>query len=83
MARMLEQELRNIPGVNITRPVQANGLFARLPPAIIPALQEEIYFYVWNEKTSEIRLMCSFDTREEDIRHFGESIKRLLKDATA
>ncbi|MBT1688222.1 threonine aldolase family protein [Dawidia soli] len=78
MARLLEEALRSIPGVTITRPVQANGIFATLPPAIIPALQEEIYFYVWNEKTSEIRLMCSFDTQEEDVRHFSASIRRLI-----
>jgi threonine aldolase len=83
MARLLEQELRSIPGVTITRPVQANGIFATLPPAIIPALQEEIYFYVWNEKTSEIRLMCSFDTQEEDVRHFSASVRRLIGAVTA
>jgi threonine aldolase len=78
MARLLEQALHSIPGVTITRPVHANGIFATLPPAIIPALQEEIYFYVWNEKTSEIRLMCSFDTQEEDVRHFAASVRRLM-----
>ena len=48
MARLLEQEMRKLPGVSITQPVQANGVFARLPKRVIPLLQEKHFFYVWN-----------------------------------
>ncbi|HEY9048730.1 MAG TPA: low specificity L-threonine aldolase [Ohtaekwangia sp.] len=78
MAKLLEQELRT-SGIEITQPVYANGIFAILPPAIIPALQEQNYFYIWNERTYEVRLMCSFDTTEEEIKNFGSKLRELLK----
>jgi threonine aldolase len=77
MARLLEQELRKIAPVKITQPVDANGIFAIMPPAVIPELQKEHYFYIWNEKTSEVRLMCSFDTTEEDVRNFSAKLRAL------
>jgi threonine aldolase len=81
MAKMLEQGLREIPGILITHPVDANGVFAIFPPQIIPALQEEHFFYVWNDRTSEVRLMCSFDTAEEEIKSFVNKLKELLTSA--
>jgi threonine aldolase len=78
MAKLLEAELKSA-NVQITRPVDANGIFAMLPPAIISELQEEHYFYVWDEKTSEVRLMCSFDTTEDEVKSFGNVLRRLLK----
>ena len=40
---------------------------------IIARLQKKYFFYVWNEETSEVRLMTSFDTTEEDIADFVAS----------
>jgi len=77
MARLLEKEISVLESVRITQPVEANGVFAILPPDIIPELQKEHFFYVWNEKTSEVRLMCSFDTTEEDVRQFGQKLRTL------
>ena len=67
MAQTLAAELRAIPQVRITQPVESNAVFALLPPASIPRVQERFFFYVWNEQTSEVRLMCSFDTTDEDV----------------
>jgi threonine aldolase len=77
MARLLEAGLRRL-GVEITQPVNANGIFAVLPKPVIPLLQEKYPFYVWNEKRSEVRLMCSFDTTEEDVSGFLTLAKSLL-----
>lgn len=79
MARLLEVELKKIPAVTITQSVDANGVFAMLPPSIIPELQKEYFFYVWNEKKSEVRLMCSFDTMEEEVRDFAQKLKKLTE----
>jgi threonine aldolase len=79
MAQKLAQGLRNIPQVKITQAVDANGVFAILPKAITPQLQEEIFFYVWNEQTNEVRLMCSFDTKEEEIERFINKIRELTR----
>jgi threonine aldolase len=79
MARLLEQELLAIPGVKITQAVESNGVFAVLPRKVIEPLQKEFFFYVWNPKTDEVRLMCSFDTTEEEVRGFAGKLKELLK----
>jgi threonine aldolase len=78
MAKLLEVELLKIPQVTITQKVDANGIFALFPPAIIPALQNEHFFYTWNDKTSEVRLMCSFDTTEEEVYAFGISLRKMV-----
>jgi threonine aldolase len=77
MAKLLERELRKIPVVRITQSVDANGVFATMPPAIIPGLQERYPFYVWNERTHEVRLMCSWDTTEEEVMGFVKSVEEL------
>ncbi len=74
MAKLLEKELLRAKQVKITQSVDANGVFAIMPASIIPELQKEHFFYVWNDQTSEVRLMCSFDTTEEDVKNFGEKL---------
>jgi len=77
MARLLADEASKIPGVKITQKVEANGVFARVPKEIIPDLQKEYYFYVWDEPQSIVRWMTSFDTTENEIHNFVELIKKL------
>lgn len=78
MARLLEQEVKNIPAIQLTQKVEANGVFAIVPPEIIPQLQEKYFFYMWDEKRSEVRWMTSFDTTEDDIYNFTTLIKSLV-----
>ncbi len=78
MAKTLEQGLRSIPQITVTQSVDGNGVFAKFPKEIIPELQNEIFFYVWNDRTSEVRLMCSFDTKVEEINRFVSKIKELI-----
>ena len=78
MAKLLERELRKIDHVQITQSVDANGIFAILPPTLIPVLQQEHFFYVWNDKLSEARFMCSFDTTEEEILNFVKKLRSLV-----
>ena len=79
MAKTLADELKNIPEIKITQKVEANGVFAIVPKQYVPNLQKEYFFYVWNEQTSEVRWMCSFDTTEEDINNFVALIKKIVK----
>jgi threonine aldolase len=78
MARLLASKLRTIPQISITQPVQANGVFAILPKKHIARLQQDYFFYVWNEQTSEVRFMTSFDTTEDDIADFVGLVKKTL-----
>ena len=79
MAELLAQELERIPQIKITQKVEANGVFAILPKGCIPILQKEYFFYVWNEETSEVRWMTSFDTTEEDVQSFVSLIKKVIE----
>jgi len=78
MALYLAQRIRALPGVRITRPVEANAVFVILPPAIIPPLQAEYFFYLWDETQFEARLMTAFDTTKADIDHFIATLNHLL-----
>ena len=79
MARILASELEKVPQIKLTQPVEANGVFAVVPSKYIPTLQKKYFFYVWNEEISEIRLMTSFDTTEEDIAQFVDLVKKTVK----
>ncbi|MDW8331483.1 MAG: low specificity L-threonine aldolase [Cyclobacteriaceae bacterium] len=78
MAQKLAAGLQQFPGVKITQPVDGNGVFAVLPQHVIQPLQQEVFFYVWNEKLNEVRMMCSFDTTEEDINRLLQKLQSLL-----
>jgi threonine aldolase len=79
MAKLLEQEVSKIPGIEITQKVEANGVFAIIPGHLIPELQQEFFFYVWDEERSEVRWMTSFDTTEEDIMNFCTLLRKKMQ----
>jgi threonine aldolase len=78
MAQKLLHGIETIPQIKVCYPVQANGLFVKMPREAILKLQEQFFFYVWNEERSEVRWMTSFDTRAEDINLFIEAIRKVL-----
>jgi threonine aldolase len=79
MAQLLAKELGQIPQLKITQKVEANGVFALVPRKYISLLQKRYFFYVWNEETSEVRFMTSFDTTEEDIADFVALVKKTVR----
>ncbi len=79
MARLLANLVTEISEIKVTQKVESNGVFALIPKDLIPILQNEYFFYVWNEETSEVRWMTSFDTREEDVYNFVKLLKTHLK----
>jgi threonine aldolase len=78
MAQLLWRGLKEIPQVKVTMPVGANVVFAILPANIIAPLQQAYPFYVWNDFTNEVRLMCSFDTTVEEVKGLLTKTKELL-----
>lgn len=79
MALVLARALADVPNIQLTQPVESNGVFAIIPPQFVPQLQKHYFFYVWNEETSEVRLMTSFDTTEEDIETFVRLVKKIVR----
>lgn len=78
MANMLENEIKNMPSIKITQKVQTNGIWAMIPKDKIEKLQNEYFFWVWDEHAGEVRWLCSFDTTEEDIKGFVSLLKEEL-----
>ena len=74
MAARLAAAVAAAPALEITRPVQANVVFATLPAAAREALQRRFDFYTWDEDAGEVRWMCSWDTTEEDVDEFAAAV---------
>lgn len=77
MADLLCQQLSKNRKIKVTRPVQANAVFAEIPRGWYEPLQQHFPFYVWKDATHEVRFMCSWDTKEEDIMKFSEAVNGL------
>lgn len=75
LAQRLEAGVRQLPGVEITHPVESNAVFAKIPKDWVTKLREKHFFYVWDEKTYECRWMTSWDLAETDVEAFIESLK--------
>ena len=78
MAALLKKEILKIRQARIVYPVEANGVFVQIPRHAIAKLQKRYFFYVWNEEQSVVRWMCSFDTKEEDVKQFAEFVARTV-----
>ncbi|MFJ5137530.1 threonine aldolase family protein [Streptomyces sp. NPDC088707] len=78
MAQRLAAGVRELDGVEILYPVQANAVFARLPHAVTRRLQERFRFYFWDETAGDVRWMCAFDTTEDDVDAFLQALKEEL-----
>jgi threonine aldolase len=66
------------PSVQVPNKAEANAVFPILPAAVTKELQEHYRFYVWNQATGQVRLMCSFDTTEEDVNGLLSKLNGLL-----
>lgn len=78
MAALLADRVRDVPGVRITQPVQANEVFAIVPHDAIAPLASEFDFYVWDERAGEVRWVTSWDTTEDDVVRFAEAVARTV-----
>ncbi|MFI3314214.1 MAG: low specificity L-threonine aldolase [Rikenellaceae bacterium] len=73
-ARKLYDVLRGFSEITFTQEVESNQLFLVINGQLIEKLLENYFFYVWNEKKNEIRLVTSWDTTDEDIIRFVEAV---------
>ncbi|MGP1446255.1 MAG: threonine aldolase family protein [Candidatus Limimorpha sp.] len=78
MAQLLYKAVKDIPGVKVVYPVQANGVFVQLPRKVWTELQKHYFFYDWDESADIVRWMCAFDTTEADINAFVSLLKKLM-----
>jgi threonine aldolase len=77
-AARLGEELARIPGIRLTQKVEANEVFVIFPREHIAQLQEQCFFHVWDERTTEARLVTSFDTTDDDVTSFVQNVRACL-----
>ncbi len=78
MAKKLATGIGKTGNVTLLHPVEANGIFAKIPREKIQPLQEEYFFYLFDEELPAVRWMTSWDTTEEDVTGFLEALTRTL-----
>jgi threonine aldolase len=79
MAKRLEASLRQLPGVQISYPVESNAVFAKIPAAARDAMNERGWkFYTGVITPDESRLMCSWDTMPEDVDSFVADLREMI-----
>ena len=79
MAKRLAQGVSSVAGCQITQPTEANEVFAVMPAEVIEPLQTEFHFYTWNDSTHEVRLVCSWDTTEQDVDALVDRLQELVR----
>lgn len=71
-----------VDGVRITRPVEANAVFATLPRGAADRVREQARFYDWAPGETpdrvEVRWMCSWDTPAAAVDAFVEAVVTAL-----
>jgi threonine aldolase len=78
MGQLLGEELEKFSQIQITQKVESNAVFAIIPKPILEKLEEKYLIAVWSEERSEVRLMASFNTKEEHIREFAADVKEII-----
>lgn len=78
MAQYLADRAKDLPGITIPHAVESNAVFPLLPGKAIPHIQKEAFFYVWDEKTHQVRWMTSFDIQKEDVDEFVEVVEKYV-----
>lgn len=78
MALRLRDSVSALPGVVVTQPVESNAVFATLPPGVADRLRTRFRFYDWDAARGEVRWMCAFDTRPEDVDAFAAALREEL-----
>jgi threonine aldolase len=74
MARLLADELEQMPGVRLMSPCQANAVFVEMPPATVAALRASGWHFYSFIGTGGARFMCSWQTTEEDVRSLIQAV---------
>jgi threonine aldolase len=78
MATHMARGLAQMPGVRLAHSVEANEIFPILPAAVREGLRADGFeFYDWPDAGPDgARLICAFDTAEEDVEAFLASARR-------
>ena len=77
-AALLESKVKDIPGIKILYPREANSVFLQLPEGLKESLHERgWHFYTFIAASGAARFMCSWDTTEETVNHLVHDMMEL------
>lgn len=73
--------LKLYKGISFTQKIESNQLFLTMPKKAAEAMLKKYHFYIMKELGSdcEIRLVCSWDTTDEDIDAFLVDLSKVMK----
>jgi threonine aldolase len=78
MAALMEEGIRRISEVKLLFPRQANAVFVQLPEPAIRQMHERGWKFYTFIGQGGCRLMCSWDTTEQDVLEFVADLKAVL-----
>lgn len=78
MAARLADLVRDLPGIGLAAPPEANALFPVLPTDAAAALAAWSFFWPWDPTRSMWRWMTSFATDPADVDHFAAAARTIL-----
>lgn len=76
-AALLHEGIRDIEGLRVMFPVQANAVFVEMPRPVIDGLHARGWRFYTFIGEGGVRLMCSWDTTERDIGAFIADVREL------
>ncbi|GFO61405.1 L-threonine aldolase [Geomonas silvestris] len=74
-ARLLETEVKKIPGVRIMFPSQANSVFIEMPEQALAALRAKGWHFYTFIGAGGGRFMCSWDTKVDEVAALVQDIR--------
>lgn len=82
-AKLLREKLSALkgigfPGISFPYPTEANAVFISMPDMIYEGLKKKGWHFYGFIGNSSYRLMCSWETKEEDINDFIRDLSELL-----
>jgi len=78
MAALLHQELQNTPGLTFLYPPEANSVFVQMPKPVVKVLHAMGWMFYCFIGEGGCRLMCAWDTTEEDVKSFARDVREQL-----
>ena len=75
MAKLFENKLKEIEGIGITLPVESNAIFCSMSQVTYNAMLSRGWTFYPFPQMNGYRLMCSWDTTEDDIDTFIKDLK--------
>ncbi|MNE26765.1 Low specificity L-threonine aldolase [compost metagenome] len=77
-AQLLCELVRDVPGVELMFPVEANGVFLQMSEPALEALRNKGWRFYTFIGSGGARFMCSWDTEEARVRELAADIRAAM-----